>query len=351
MKTPYGLALFPDGQMAVSDLTLNRVLTFRKPFSNGQTAFNVVGQPNPSSSGTSNSLDGLNAPRHLATDDSGRLYVCDSGNNRLVVFRDTSNIPQTGPAAVFNFPNFSQPQGIAVSTTSREMWITAGNTLYHLPEVTTFQNTSTILQQIGSIAPMAIALDSFDNPIVAEGINRISFYFAKLAARNAYSYTSNRPLTPGVWVQAAPFGKALGVTDQTQGPPYANTLAGFQVLVNGVPAGVSAVGNKYINFNMPWSAPTSGAAEFLLLKPDTGEIVAAGSFLMGLADPAFKTVNGQGTGQVLATNLENGTRNGAQNPVGRGKILTLALTGEGPVDNPPPDGTAPSALRRRRVSS
>ena len=53
-----------------------------------------------------------------------------------------------GPSAVFNFPNFSQPQGIAVSTISREMWVTAGNTVYHLPEVTTFQNTSTILQQI-----------------------------------------------------------------------------------------------------------------------------------------------------------------------------------------------------------
>ena len=123
---------------------------------------------------------------------------------------------------------------------------------------------------------MAIALDAFDNPIVAEGINRISFYFAKLAARNAYSFTSTRPLTPGVWVQAAPFGKALNVTDQTQGPPYAKTLAGFQVLVNGVPAGISAVGNKYINFNMPWSAPTSGTAEFLLFKPDTGRNCGCG---------------------------------------------------------------------------
>jgi len=345
MSTPYGLALFPDGSMAVSDLALNRVLTFRKPFTNGQAAFSVVGQANFFSSGASNSLAGLNAPRHIATDSVGRLYVCDTGNNRLIVFTNTSNIQQTGPASAFNFPIFSQPLGIAVNAASGEMWVATGNVIYHLPEITTFQtNTSAALQQIASNFPMAIALDSNGNPIVAEGINRITFYFAQLAARNAYSFTSTRPLTPGMWVQAAPVGKALGLTDQTQGPPYGSTLAGFQMLVNGLPAGVSAIGNKYINFNVPWNAPSSGTADFVLYKPDTGEIFAAGSFLMALADPAFKTADGSGFGQVLATNFDDGTRNGPQSPVGRGKIITLALTGEGPVTNPPPDGTAPSSL-------
>ena len=68
------------------------------------------------------------------------------------------------------------------------MWVTSpGNTIYHLPEVTNFQNTSTFLQQIGSYGPLAIALDSSENPIVAEAINRVAFYFAKLMVRNAFT--------------------------------------------------------------------------------------------------------------------------------------------------------------------
>jgi uncharacterized protein (TIGR03437 family) len=189
-------------------------------------------------------------------------------------------------------------------------------------------------------------LDSSENPIVAEAINRISFHFAKLAVRNAFTFTSTRPLTPGMWVQAAPTGKILNVSDEVHElPPYPKTVAGLQMLVEGIPAGIYAVVQKtYINLVIPWSAPSSGTAEFLLFNPATREIVAAGTFIMSVADPAFKTVNGAGTGQVLAANLEDGTLNGPQHPVSLGKVLTLALTGQGLVTNPPLDGVAPSGL-------
>jgi len=347
LSTPYGLALYPDGHLAVSDPTLNRVLVFKKPFINGETAFTVVGQQNFAAGGASSSLAGLNSPRHLATDTSGRLYVADANNNRLMVFRDTSNIAQTGPAAAFNFPNFGAPQGLAVSQISGEMWVTSGNTIYHLPEVTSFQNTSTILQQIGSNGPLAIALDSFENPVVAEAINRVSFYFAKLIIRNAFSFTSTRPLTPGMWAQAAPLGKTFSALDEVhQNPPYPLTAAGLQMLVNGTPSGMYSVEqNAYVNFVIPWEAPTAGTAEFLLFNPTTKEIVAAGTSLMTVADPAFRTTNFQGWGQVMAINFdEGGTLNGQQNPVTRGKTLQLALTGQGPVSNPPADGFPPSSL-------
>jgi len=148
-----------------------------------------------------------------------------------------------------------------------------------------------------------------------------------------------------MWVQAAPVGKLVNVPDEVhETPPYPKTVSGLQMLVNGVPSGIYAIVNKTsINFVIPWSAPTTGNAEFLLFNPTTQEIVAAGSYLMTAADPAFKTVNGIGTGQVLATNFDDGTLNGPQNRVGLGKILVLALTGQGLVNNPPPDGSAPPA--------
>jgi uncharacterized protein (TIGR03437 family) len=100
-----------------------------------------------------------------------------------------------------------------------------------------------------------------------------------------------------------------------------------------------------MNFVIPWSAPISGTAEFLLSNPSTGEIVAAGYFGMAAADPAFKTAKDGGIGQILAINIdEGGTLNGPQNPVSRGKYLQLALTGQGLVDNPPADGVAPTGL-------
>lgn len=340
MNTPYGVALFPDGRMAVSDAFYNRVLIFSKPLSTGAAASSVVGQQTFASVGTSNTLAGLNTPRNLATDSSGRLYVCDSGNNRILVF--TPGISQTGAAAAFNFPNFQQPQGIAVSAITGEMWVAAGSALYHLPEVTSFQNTSTILQTIPSNTPMTVALDSFENPIAGEALNRITFYFAKLAVRNAFTFTSTRPYAPGMWVQAAPIGKLVNVPDEVhETPPYPRTVSGLQMLVNGVPSGIYAIVNKTsINFVIPWSA-AQGNAEFLLFNPTTQEIVAAGTFLISAADPAFKTVNGIGTGQVLATNFDDGTLNGPQHPVGLGKILVLALTGQGLVNNPPADGNPP----------
>ena len=346
MNTPYGLAFFPDGHLAVSDPVFNRVLVFKKPFINGETAFTVVGQQNFATNAASGTLAGLNSPRHVATDTSGRLYVADSANGRVLVFRDTSNISQTGPPAAFNLPNFSSPQGIAVSQISGEMWITAGNAIYHLPEVTSYQNTGTVFQQIGATLPLDIALDSFENPIVAEGINRVTFYFAKLIIRNAFSFTSTRPLTPGMWAQAAPLGKSFPNDDEVhETPPYPTTASGLQMLVNGAPSGIYSVEqNAYINFVIPWSAPTNGTAEFLLFNPTTKEIVAAGTVGMALADPAFRTTNFQGWGQIMALNFDDGTLNSPQNPVGAGKILTLALTGQGPVKNPPADGFPPSAL-------
>ena len=365
MNTPYGLAFFllvdangkAIGQthLAVSDLALNRVLVFQKPsngnFSNGQTAFTVVGQknfgpPGPPSNGSAD----LIGPRYVATDTGGRLYVSDSGNNRLVVFENTSNIAQSGPSAPFNFPIFNQPQGIAVSPISGEMWVTsaASNAVYHLPEVTKFQqNTTASLQTIGSYGPLAIALDSSENPIVGESINRIVFYFAQLVVRNAFTFTSTRALTPGMWAQSAPIGKTFSASDEVhQNPPYPTTVAGLQMLVNGVPSGIySWEQQAYMNFVIPWEAPTSGTAEFLLFNPTTKEIVAAGTFGMTLADPAFRTTNFQGWGQVLALNLKpDGTSyglNSPQNPIALGDTLQLALTGQGLVDNPPADGFPP----------
>jgi len=349
MNSPYGLALYPDGHLAVSDPALNRVLVFKKPFTNGQTAFTVVGQAGFASGASSNSPAGLSSPRHIATDPNGRLYVADSGNNRIQGYSDTSAVAQVGPTAPISITNVvSSPQGLAVSQLSYEMWVTSGNSIFHLRDVST--GTTTVLQQFASNGPLAIALDASENPIVAEALNRVTFYFAKLVIRNAFSFTSTRSMTPGMWAQAAPLGKTFSTADEVhQDPPYPTTVSGLQMLVNGTPAAIySWEQNAYMNFVIPWEAPTTGTAEYLLYNPTTKEIVAAGATFMALADPAFRTTNFQGWGQVMALNLKaDGTANGLngpQNPIGQGEMLQLALTGQGPVNNPPANGFPPASL-------
>ena len=243
MNTPYGLALFPGGHLAVSDPALNRVLVFRSPLVTGETAFSVVGQANFSAGGASSTLAGLNSPRHVATDTWGRLYVADSGNNRLVVFQNTSNIAQTGPSATFNFPIFTQPQGVAVSQISAEK---CGSPRLRATPFIIYPRSPAFRRIRAPFSSKSGRMNRWrspwipaENPIVAEGINRVAFYFAQLVVRNAFSFTATRPLTPGMWAQAAPIGKTFNVNDEVhQNPPYPTTAAGLQMLVNGTPSGI-----------------------------------------------------------------------------------------------------------------
>ena len=91
MAAPYGLTFMPEGHLLVSDMDQNRVLLFKKPqsgdLSSGQPADGVIGQPSFYSATSSQGLpDRMVSPRGIGTDTSGRLYVADTGNNRILVW-------------------------------------------------------------------------------------------------------------------------------------------------------------------------------------------------------------------------------------------------------------------------
>jgi uncharacterized protein (TIGR03437 family) len=350
LNSPYGLALLSDGSLAVSDIVHNRVVVFRRPaggdFANGQLGGIVLGQGDFSQTAAGNGLGNFNGPTHLATDSSDRLYVVDTGNNRFVVF--TNTLQQTnGATAAFQFPggSFSTPFGIAVSQTTGEIWLanSGGNVIYRFPEFTQLQlNPNPTVAQIGSFQPLALALDPFDNLIVAEGINRVAFYYAKLTWQHAASY-NQRPLAPGQLALLYRLGKDfnLPTADGTSVSPWPSVLADYKVTVNGIPAPIFRISTTRIDFMVPMSAPQSGFAEFLVQRDSTGEIVATFNVPMAAANPGFFTTNAAGTGPAAATN-EDGSVNSPANPVARGHVITFYLTGAGFVPNAPPDGVAPS---------
>jgi uncharacterized protein (TIGR03437 family) len=160
--------------------------------------------------------------------------------------------------------------------------------------------------------------------------------------RHAASY-SERPLAPGQLALLGRLGKAFELTpgDGTQVSPWPTTVSDYQVLVNGSPAAIFYVNPNRIDFQVPYSAPTSGIAEILVQRASTGEILGALNVPMAPANPGFFTSNAAGTGLAAAVN-DDGTVNSPSNPIGRGKIISFYLTGAGRVDNPPADGAPPA---------
>ena len=353
MKSPFGVALFADGSLAVSDSALNRVLFFQRPpsgdFSNAQNASLVIGQTdfNSATRGSSGSSGGLANPGQVAADPDNRLYVCDSANNRLMIFGDPEH-SSNGAASVLSLGGFNFPVGVAVSPTVGDFWVanTNGDQIAHFPPYDTLiLNAASQLsdETLGSPGPLAVAFDSFGNLITAEAANRVSFYFSVLAFRNTANFNS-QPVAPGSLTYVGRPGVDFSFTPASVSTtPWPTTLGNLQVLVNGTPAHIYLVTGNAVFFQVPSSAPTSGFADFQVIDAITAQIYADSEVPMAAANPGFYTINSQGSGEAAAINLSDNTINSPSNPVvADGKhYIQFYLTGLGIIPGAPPDGEAP----------
>ncbi len=351
MARPYGLAFTVDGHLLVSDIVHNRILLFRKPpggdFSNGLPADKVFAQPDFSAVVGSNAPNRLITPRGIATDTDDRLYVCDTGNNRVFVY-DRVTVADIDPSPAFTFPfSFGQPHGIHVSHASGEIWLTdtTSNRSLRFPRferlVFNPQPDFDIQHGRGNL-PLAVTQDGFGNLLIAESVNRITLFFPRMFASNGgnqlfrfapSTYTTLKPTAN------AAFGDlSVSYTDVPDSPPLPTTLADIQVIINDVQAPIQSVAPGQINFIMPQNAPTRDSVEAIVQRPSTGQVLAATSIPMSPVAPAFFTTNGEGFGQIVARNAD-GTANSAVDRAGRSEVIHLFGTGQGTVSNAPPDGT------------
>ncbi|ETW93731.1 MAG: hypothetical protein ETSY1_37930 [Candidatus Entotheonella factor] len=86
---PWGMGVDPrSGDVFVADGFNNRVLRFKPATAEtrGAAAIGVLGQSDFNSSGSDDSATGMSVPAGVAFDQSGNLYVADSGNNRVLRF-------------------------------------------------------------------------------------------------------------------------------------------------------------------------------------------------------------------------------------------------------------------------
>ena len=91
LNYPFGLGFDASGNLWVADSSNNRVLMFKPPFSNGMAASLVIGQSDFISGSVNGGSEtptqtGFNFPVGLGFDASGNLWVADMYNSRVLMF-------------------------------------------------------------------------------------------------------------------------------------------------------------------------------------------------------------------------------------------------------------------------
>jgi uncharacterized protein (TIGR03437 family) len=354
MYGPYGLAFAGNNGLLVSDQALNRVLFF--PFTNGAftsadngaAATKVFGQPDFTSKSASSADTGMSSPHHLSTDTDARPYVVDSGNGRVLIFDSIVNLPATGAHASFPL-RVGGAEGIFVNSNTGEFWVTdTGNAVRKYPRYDQCIFNCVASVTIPSISPIAVTQDQYGDLIVAEALNRVTFYYPALSAVNGASFqVNNKPLAPNTIATIKPLGIQFGTDtadafSQPNPIPLPTTLANVQVTVNGTPAPLYYVSPGQINFIVPWNAPTTGTADVQVLNTLTGQLLAASPVPMNTVSPAIFVGASAGVGvkQAAVVN-QNGTVNDATHPAKRGEYIAIYATGQGMVSSPPADGDVP----------
>lgn len=157
LYNPIGIALDSAARLYVSDWNNHRVLRYDDPLTSDTTADAVFGQPDFSGSSPDSGglMVGLQRPIDVAFDATGRLYVVDSGNHRVLAYE--SPLTQFAPTYVFGqlglFTSDLENHGLGIFATDAD----------------------------GLFGPTGVALDASGNVVVVDTNNqRVLRYDAPL---------------------------------------------------------------------------------------------------------------------------------------------------------------------------
>jgi uncharacterized protein (TIGR03437 family) len=156
---------------------------------------------------------------------------------------------------------------------------------------------------------------------------------------NGASFRTDQPVSPGSWVSAFPATGTQfnGVTSMAAPYPLPKTLNGVTLSVDGVDAPLAFVSSGLINFLIPYSV-TPGLRAVVVKTPSA---TLNGTVRVITTGPGIFITNSQITppsGAIL--NNEGSVVNSQQNPVPRGKYISIYATGPGALDKAVEDGAA-----------
>lgn len=102
IQAPDDVAICPiTKKVFISEVSNHRILRFAsyEAVQNGGQAEAVIGQTNYSNASFSATQRNLRFPRGIFVDNEGTLWVCDTGNHRVLWFDDAANLPEFYPRA------------------------------------------------------------------------------------------------------------------------------------------------------------------------------------------------------------------------------------------------------------
>lgn len=348
MYLPVGLAFTPEGNLAVADLGLHRVLLFKQPSISGQPADTVFGQPDGNNATAGNLAEQLNSPRGIAIDSFGRLFVADTGNARVEVWDDINNAYGDGLPAQFTFPSTTVgvPLAVTIDRQSEAIWVADSSNLSRIlrfPSYAQLLGTGTISADFGLqvSSPRRVALDTKGNPLVMDAASRVTMYYPRLSVANAANGFAR--VAPAMLGMVKIQGVTLAAEDAADTTvPMPLSVADVEVLVNGVTAPMKKVSGETATFLVPKGTPGGGTAEFLVCQVSTGQILGFDRITMSPISPGIMyqgdTIFTQGPAKAKN---QDGSDNSASSPAKIDQELTVFLTGYGNFDGLPEDGTAP----------
>jgi len=290
---PESVAIDPvTGKVFVADAAHFRILRFSgtAALANGSFPEAVIGQPNFSSTlqnqGGPAGQNTLNFMYQITVDSNGRLWVCDSGNNRVLCFVAASFLGNNPPADyVFGQPDFTTvspgttiaktdyPAGVAVGPDD-SLWVADadGNRVLRFADISTKSNGANADRVLGQVSfltdfsattatgmnsPFSLSIDSAGRLWVADtGNHRI------LRFDNAASLPNGSPAS-GVLGQTLLTTSSSGTSANQFLDPY-GVLAG--------PDGTVYVGDwgneRVMGFRNAAVVGDGASANFVLGKPD-----------------------------------------------------------------------------------
>ena len=148
MNTPLGLAFTSDpahGYLVAVDGAQNRVLLFQAPFTSGMAAAKVIGQSTFNSSAAGSDAAHFVSPRGVAVDPQDRIIVADTGNNRVQIFDKASTISNLPSPLISLTANLAGPDSVAVGP-SGDFWVAnsaaATSNAVHYPSISNLPLTN-----------------------------------------------------------------------------------------------------------------------------------------------------------------------------------------------------------------
>jgi uncharacterized protein (TIGR03437 family) len=310
--------------------------------------------------GTGPTAGRLSSPTSVAVDPSGALYVADSNNQRVIKFVNSifTVVAGTGargfsgdggPAVRATFNN---PVGIAFDNTGN-LYIADSNN-NRIRKVTTDGNIFTIAGKTqtgytgdgGSALnatltfPRGVAVDSKGVVYIADTQNNVIRSLTPAAPTisasgvgNAASFAAK--LSPGAL--ATVFGTGFSSTILQPDEPLPTLLAGVSVLVNGKASPIYYLSPTQINFQVPWSTPTTGSVNVVVSVAGGNSNTIA--VPVSTAAPGLFYFPDSGAGIVQNQDF---SLNDPSNPATRGSTIIAYLTGSGPVSPAQTDGVSAS---------